>query len=91
MSHVFSLPDEAYERIEAYAARHGQTVEELIVVWAQALDRESPTQVTPGTAVYDPADDPLADFLGKGELTSPDAIQRHDEAIAAEAIDAHEG
>jgi len=39
--------------------------------------------------VYNPADDPLAEFLGAGELTSPDVIRCHDEAIAAEALDAH--
>jgi hypothetical protein len=30
--------------------------------------------------VYDPAEDPLSEFLGGGELTAPDAIRRHDAA-----------
>lgn len=90
MSHTITIPDELYHAIEEYAARRGETAESAILAWAESLHAVS----EPGTAeeldsAYDPADDPLAAFLGKGELTSPDAIRRHDEAIADEALDAH--
>lgn len=86
MSHVLELPDEVYKRIEAYAASRGLTPEEAVRVWADRLE-----QAEGGGEewVYNPADDPLAEFLGTGELVEPDAIRRHDEVIAEEALDAH--
>jgi hypothetical protein len=91
MSHVIQLPDDVYQTLEAYAAQRGQTPEAVVLSWARAL-REQLAQslVTDMSSfVYDPADDPLATFLGTGELIAPDAIRRHDEAIAEEALDAH--
>lgn len=95
MSHTIELPDELYRAIERYAAQRGETAEAVIVAWAESLATPSSPplleQAPEGMSgyVYDPAEDPLAEFLGAGELTAPDAIRRHDEAIAAEALDAH--
>lgn len=89
MSHTIMIPDELYRAIEAYAARRGESAEAAILAWAQSLHSESKSETNNNNDVYDPADDPLALYLGKGQLTSPDAIRRHDEAIADEALDAH--
>lgn len=89
MSHTIQLPDEVYEAIAAYASRHSQTAEEAISAWAANVSRQPRTEVIEGY-IYDPAEDSLAEFLGKGELTDPTAIRRHDEVIAEEALDAHD-
>lgn len=93
MSHMIELPDDAYQMIEAYAARQGQTPEAVIRAWAAALRdqvAETPPDTDTSGFIYDPADDPLAEFLGIGELTMPEAIRRHDEAFAEEERDASE-
>lgn len=82
MSRVLELPDDVYTQIEVYAANHGQTPAEVVREWAA-------TNANADGVVYNPADDPLAAFLGTGELIEPDAIRRHDEVIAEEALDAH--
>ncbi|WIG59256.1 MAG: hypothetical protein OJF49_002003 [Ktedonobacterales bacterium] len=87
MSHAIYLPDNVYQTIKVYAAKHGQKPEEFIQAWALALREQA--EPAPETFHYDPAEDPLAEFLGTGELTSPDAIRKHDEAIAEEALNAH--
>ncbi len=91
MSHTIELPDELYRTIEHYAAQRGETAEAVILHWAQTLTNPSAQPLPEDMTgyVYDPAEDPLAEFLGAGELTAPDAIRRHDEAIAAESLDAH--
>jgi hypothetical protein len=95
MSHTIELPDELYRAIERYAAQRGETAESFILAWAESLATTSPPPLPEQTPeemsgyVYDPAEDPLAEFLGTGELSASDAIRRHDEAIAAEALDAH--
>lgn len=91
MNHVIQLPDDVYQAIKDYAAQHAETPETAIRHWAESLRQQTPEdQLEPSADItYDPADDPLAEFLGKGELTEPDAILRHDEVIAEEAFDAH--
>lgn len=91
MSHTITIPDELYRAIEEFAARQGETAEAAIIAWAESLyKRGDPALAVEDSGfVYDPADDPLAAFLGKGEMTHPDAIRRHDEAVADEASDAH--
>jgi hypothetical protein len=92
MAHTVELPDDLYRAIERYAAERGETAEALILAWAQSLtnpaSHPSPTQTA--EPMYDPADDPLAEFLGTVELIEPDAVRRHDEVIADEALDAHD-
>ncbi len=84
MSHAVLIPDELYRAIEAYAARRGESIEAAILAWAESpREQRAPVEDNDANA-YNPADDPLAAFLGRGELTSPDAIRRH------EALDAHD-
>ena len=91
MSHAVVIPDELYRAIEEYAERRGESAEAAILAWSRSLheqEEQAPAEED-GANVYDPTDDPLAAFLGKGVLTSPDAIRRHDEAIAEEALAEH--
>lgn len=84
MSHVIQLSDDVYEAISRYAAQRDETPEIAIRVWAESL-RQHTSQTQPEQAAeiaYNPADDPLAEFLGKGEVIEPNAILRLDEAIA---------
>jgi hypothetical protein len=92
MSHAALIPDELYRAIEAYAARRGESAEEAILAWPERLreQRECAPVEDNDANVYHPADDPLAAFLGRSELPSPDAIRWHDDAIAQEALDAHD-
>lgn len=94
MSHVIALPDDIYQAIAAYAAQSGQSPEAFILAWAAEIKEKvnafpgfKPSELEP---TYDPKDDPLAEFLGIGEITSPDAIDRHDEAFAEEKSDARQ-
>jgi hypothetical protein len=90
MNHAVLIPNELYRAIEEYAARRGESAEAAILVWAESLRGERAPGEKNDADVYNPADDPLAAFLGRGELPSPDAIRRHDDAIAQEALDAHD-
>jgi hypothetical protein len=81
MSHTLSLPDEIYQLIKDYAAAHGQTAEEAVAAWASSIAGQARQ---PAEAAYNPMDDPLAEFLGTGELTDPEAIRRHDAVFAEE-------
>ena len=88
MSHTLSLPDEVYQLIKDYAAARGQSAEEVVVAWASSIAGKSRQ---PTEAVYNPADDPLAEFLGTGELTDPEAIRHHDAVFAEEGTDGAAG
>lgn len=112
MSHVLELPDDVYERIEAYAASRGQSPAEVVRAWAAAnADTGSATgEQRVGNPAFDPwagfrgitvmadavgavyhsADDPLAAYLGRGELTDTDAIRNHDAVFGAEALNPHD-
>lgn len=41
------------------------------------------------TGQYDPANDPLAPFLGAFEATEPDVVRRHDDYLGKAAADSH--
>jgi hypothetical protein len=82
MSHIVHVPlsDDVYQILTAYAAQHGMALETLLVdVLEQGM-----TKLTVGgvpdeqEALYDAADDPLAEFLGAFEADVPDLVQRHD-------------
>ncbi len=82
MSHIVHVPlsDEQYDRLTAYAAQHGLAVETLLqdaleqgmakLAGSVAVDEEE--------AIYDPATDPLAEFLGAFEADVPDIVRHHD-------------
>lgn len=85
MSHVIELSDEVYKAIEAYAAKHKQTPEEVIQAWAKAASTgETATGHEAGEheRVNDPAYDPWAGFRGVTELLSEDSLDRHDAYLA---------
>lgn len=92
MGHTIELPDELYRALERYAEQRGETVETTILAWAtQVVSPEAQQVADPeATAMYNAAEDPLAEFLGAGELTSLDAILHHDEVFGAEGSDAHD-
>lgn len=90
MSRTIELPDEAFRAIERYVAQRGETPEAVIIAFAQSVVVRVSASVVEDISgyVYDPADDPLAEFLGTVELTQPDAVRRHDEVFGSEGIDA---
>lgn len=51
MSHVFQVPDEAYQAMKIVAAAHGQTPEAFFQAWVAAIQKQAHKQR--GT-VYDP-------------------------------------
>ena len=84
MSHVFRLPDDIYSEIANYAEQRGQTPDAFLI----ALVKESVEQLknTDKMAAirkghYDPANDPLAPFIGAFDSGEKDSgwIERHDE------------
>ncbi len=90
MGHTIELPDDLYRAIERYAAQRGETAEAVIIALAQgvAARASAPTVEDISGYIYNPAEDPLAEFLGTVELTQPDAVRRHDEVFGSEGIDA---
>lgn len=90
MSHVIELPDDLYRAIERYAAARGETAEAVVIALAQRVAERATAPLVEDISgyVYDPADDPLAEFLGTVELTQPDAVRRHDEVFGSEGFDA---
>lgn len=86
MSHSVQIPDDLYARFAAYADRQGKEPQALVI----ELVREVADSLPDGAnAVYDPALDPLAEFLGTGELIDLAAVRQHDRVLAEEASDAH--
>lgn len=89
MSHVFRLPDDIYSEIATYAEQRGQTPDALLI----ALVKEGVEQLknTDKMAAirkvnYDPANDPLAPFIGAltGGEDDPGWIERHNEYFACQ-------
>jgi hypothetical protein len=66
MDHTIIIPADLYARLAAYAAKQGQTPDEVIIELAtEIVESESADEEVPG---YDPADDPLAPFIGAFDL-----------------------
>jgi len=83
MSYVFQVPDEIYSEIASYAAQRGQTPDALLIELVtegveQLKQGESP--ISTDEAIYDPASDPLAPFIGAFDSGNGDPgwIERHD-------------
>jgi hypothetical protein len=81
MSQALHIPDETYAALQRIAQDRGLSVEALLQSWVDELT-QPPTQ--PGAAAqYDPARDPLAEYLGAFEAISSDDVERHDEFFGA--------
>jgi hypothetical protein len=82
MSHIVHVPlsDEAYNRLTTYAVQQGMTVETLLMTVVEQGMTKLVVSGVPDEqeAVYDPADDPLAEFLGAFDADASDIVQRHD-------------
>jgi hypothetical protein len=96
MSHIFHVPDEIYRKIVAYAAQHGQNPDALLMAWVkkgvEQLNQAEPT-TSRHEALYDPAHDPLAPFIGafdSGE-DDPGWIERHDSYFAGNPASTRNG
>ena len=84
MSHVFHIPDDVYTELVAYARQHGQTPDALLVTLVkEGVEqlKQTDSMVAIHKVSYNPANDPLAPFIGGFDSSSeePDWIERHDE------------
>lgn len=89
MSHVFRLPDDIYSEIANYAEQHGQTPDAFLIALVkegveQLKHTDKMAAIRKVNSNYDPADDPLAPFIGalNSGADDPGWIERHDEYFA---------
>ena len=83
MSHIFQVPDDIYREIATYAAKRGQTPDALLTtLLEESVDqlKRTDSMAAIRKAPYDPAQDPLAPFIGGFETNSKDLdwIEQHD-------------
>lgn len=84
MSHVIEVPDEMYAEVAKHAAERGQTPDALLLdIVSEAVAQLSAT-MPELQRPYDPANDPLAPFIGAFDSSDEDPgwIERHDEYFA---------
>ncbi len=84
MSHQFSIPDDIYNEIATRAAQRGQTPDALLVsLLAEGVEllKQGDTPTSLHAVYYNPANDPLAPFIGifDSDKCDPGWIERHDE------------
>ena len=87
MSHIFHIPDDIYTELVAYARRHGQTPDALLMsLVKEGVEqlKQTDSMVAIHKVSYNPANDPLASFIGAFDSGSgePNWIERHDEYFA---------
>lgn len=87
MSQAIYVPDDVYAILKQLADERSQTIEDLVRSWAVEL-RVQETAPLDVPAHYDPAMDPLAEYLGAFEAIAPDDVERHDEFFGAPDADA---
>lgn len=80
MSQAIYVPDDTYAALKRAADDRGQTIEELVRTWAADLKRHE-TQPQDASVEYDPALDPLAEYLGAFEAIAPTDVERHDDLL----------
>jgi hypothetical protein len=95
MGHTLEIPDETYQELMHLAAERGQTPVQVLQQWVKEIQQASsqqPAIPTHGTmnGQYDPAQDPLAPFLGAFEATAPDVVHRHDHYLGEAYADSHD-
>jgi hypothetical protein len=95
MAHVLEIADAAYQALVDAAQDSGKTPQQLVEEWLLDLNRSSSPQHDLAASEaeipvgYDPARDPLADFLGAFASDVPDLVARHDHYLAEAYADIH--
>ena len=87
MSHVFYIPDDIYIELLSYAKQHGQNPDALLMTLVkEGVEqlKQTDSMVAIHKVSYNPANDPLAPFIGAFDSGSdePGWIERHDEYFA---------
>lgn len=85
VAHVIEIADKAYQVLVDTAHDRGKTPRQFVEEWL--LDLQASAEESP--AGYDPAEDPLAPFLGAFDADAPDVVARHDDYLAETYADAH--
>ena len=76
MSHSIQIPDDLYDRVASYATDHGRTVEEFVSA-CLALSVEQ-LVVDSARHGYNPAEDPIAQFIGAFDSGDQPPLQPHE-------------
>lgn len=84
MSHNFQIPDDIYTELVHYAAQHGQNPDALLVeLLKEGVEqlKQTDSMVAIHKMSYNPANDPLAPFIGAFDSGADDPgwIERHDD------------
>ncbi len=92
MAHVFEIPDDLYEKLEAYAEKHQQTPEELFISWARQLTTPQSTGTwgnEPPPTAEELRNSPLLQIAGSLSIGDPRLETEFDEVLAEAFIDDH--
>ncbi len=76
MSRFVQIPDELYERVASYAAERGRTIDEFVSVCLAAGVEQLASDST--GYVYNPAEDPIAKFIGAFDSADQPPLQPHE-------------
>jgi hypothetical protein len=87
MSYTFQVPDELYERLEEYAARRGQTPDELLLAYIEEIARQAEGGQPGQQSVV--GEDPLLPFVGAFVFGVRDLAEHHDHYLAQAYVDDH--
>ena len=99
MSQTLSLqlPDDLYAELATEAQKLGQSPDQLILAYLRDSLKHTPLREAASSpparriiAGYDPANDPLARFIGAFPTKEGDLAERHDEYLAEAYGDSHE-
>ena len=87
MSHNFQIPDDIYTELVNYAAQHGQSPDTLLIEMVkEGVEqlKQTDSMVAIRKVSYNPANDPLAPFIGAFDSGNDDSgwIERHDEIFS---------
>ena len=94
MSHTLEIPDDTYQELVHIATERGQTPTQVLQQWVKQMQHaahQQPAIPSQGTmsGQYNPAQDPLAPFLGTFEATESDVVRRHDHYLGEAYADSH--
>jgi hypothetical protein len=92
MAHVFEVPDELYEKLEAYAEKHEQTPEDLFLRWARQLTAPQDAGAwgnEPPPTEEELQASPLLRIAGSLSIGDPRLETEFDEVLAEAFADDH--